>query len=77
MATELTWLGHGSWSIASGDTKILLDPFLDDTGFSELVKLPVHRRRERTVLFQQEAYPELAPTLGHYVHAGFSHAVYI
>ncbi len=31
MATELTWLGHGSWSIASGDTKILLDPFLDDS----------------------------------------------
>ena len=31
MATELTWLGHGSWSIASGGTKILLDPFLDDS----------------------------------------------
>lgn len=31
MATELTWLGHGSWSIAAGDTAILLDPFLDES----------------------------------------------
>jgi len=31
MATELTWLGHGSWSIASGGHAILLDPFLDDS----------------------------------------------
>jgi L-ascorbate metabolism protein UlaG (beta-lactamase superfamily) len=31
MATELTWLGHGSWSIKTGDTQVLLDPFLDDS----------------------------------------------
>jgi L-ascorbate metabolism protein UlaG (beta-lactamase superfamily) len=31
MATELTWLGHGSWWIESSGTKILLDPFLDDS----------------------------------------------
>ncbi len=31
MATELTWLGHGSWSIAAGEETILLDPFLDDS----------------------------------------------
>ena len=31
MASELTWLGHGSWSIASGGLQILLDPFLDDS----------------------------------------------
>lgn len=30
MATELTWLGHASWSIQTGDHKILLDPFLND-----------------------------------------------
>ena len=30
MATELTWLGHGTWLIESGETRILLDPFLDD-----------------------------------------------
>lgn len=30
MATELTWLGHGSWSIAAGESTVLLDPFLDD-----------------------------------------------
>ncbi len=30
MATELTWLGHGSWSIAAGKDHVLLDPFLDD-----------------------------------------------
>ncbi len=31
MTTELTWLGHGSWSIATGDHTVLLDPFLDDS----------------------------------------------
>ena len=31
MAAELTWLGHGSWSIAAGDHAILIDPFLDDS----------------------------------------------
>jgi len=30
MSTELTWLGHGSWSIATGGKTLLLDPFLDD-----------------------------------------------
>ncbi len=30
MATELTWLGHGSWSIKTGEHTILLDPFLND-----------------------------------------------
>jgi L-ascorbate metabolism protein UlaG (beta-lactamase superfamily) len=29
MATELTWLGHGSWQVKTGDTTILLDPFLE------------------------------------------------
>jgi L-ascorbate metabolism protein UlaG (beta-lactamase superfamily) len=31
MATELTWLGHGAWSIATGAHNIVLDPFLDDS----------------------------------------------
>jgi len=31
MATELTWLGHGTWSIATGGHHVLLDPFLDDS----------------------------------------------
>jgi len=31
MATELTWLGHGSWMITSGTHQLLLDPFLDDS----------------------------------------------
>lgn len=31
MATELTWLGHGSWSITTGGHRILLDPFLDES----------------------------------------------
>ncbi len=31
MATELTWLGHGSWSIQTGGHSILLDPFLNDS----------------------------------------------
>lgn len=30
MSTELTWLGHGGWSIHSGKYRVLLDPFLDD-----------------------------------------------
>ena len=31
MATQLQWLGHGSWSIQSGNSKVLLDPFLDES----------------------------------------------
>ncbi|NUQ64153.1 MAG: metal-dependent hydrolase [Pirellulales bacterium] len=31
MASELTWLGHGSWLIATGGHHILLDPFLTDS----------------------------------------------
>ncbi len=30
MTAVLTWLGHGTWLIETDDTKILLDPFLDD-----------------------------------------------
>ncbi|MCA9215131.1 MAG: metal-dependent hydrolase [Planctomycetales bacterium] len=30
MPIELTWLGHASWQIRSGDHTILLDPFLND-----------------------------------------------
>lgn len=30
MATDLTWLGHGSWQIKSSGTTLLLDPFLND-----------------------------------------------
>ena len=28
---ELKWLGHGSWQIQCGETKILLDPFLNES----------------------------------------------
>ena len=31
MSTELTWLGHGSWALDIEGTKVLLDPFLDDS----------------------------------------------
>jgi L-ascorbate metabolism protein UlaG (beta-lactamase superfamily) len=31
MATELTWLGHGAWSIRTGENTLLVDPFLDDS----------------------------------------------
>ena len=31
MATELTWLGHGSWSISIDGHHVLLDPFLNDS----------------------------------------------
>ncbi len=30
MSVELTWLGHGTWIIASGSHRVLLDPFLND-----------------------------------------------
>ena len=30
MSFELTWLGHGSWAMQIGESKVLLDPFLDD-----------------------------------------------
>lgn len=31
MPTTLTWLGHGTWLIATGGHSILVDPFLDDS----------------------------------------------
>ena len=31
MATKLTWLGHGTWALDIGGTKVVLDPFLDDS----------------------------------------------
>lgn len=31
MAVELTWYGHATWLISTGEHKILLDPFLDDS----------------------------------------------
>jgi L-ascorbate metabolism protein UlaG (beta-lactamase superfamily) len=31
VATELTWLGHGAWSIHTSGKNLLLDPFLDDS----------------------------------------------
>lgn len=30
MASELTWLGHGTWLIETSGKTIILDPFLDD-----------------------------------------------
>lgn len=30
MATEITWLGHGSWTIHTGGLSLVLDPFLDE-----------------------------------------------
>jgi L-ascorbate metabolism protein UlaG (beta-lactamase superfamily) len=31
MPTQLTWLGHGTWSLATGKHHVLVDPFLDDS----------------------------------------------
>ncbi len=31
MSIKLTWYGHGSWLISTGEYKILLDPFLNDS----------------------------------------------
>ena len=31
MSIQLTWLGHGTWSLAVADHTILLDPFLDES----------------------------------------------
>lgn len=30
MPIEITWLGHGTFSLTIGDQKVLIDPFLDD-----------------------------------------------
>lgn len=30
MATEVTWLGHGSWSLRIGECDVLVDPFLKE-----------------------------------------------
>lgn len=42
MATELTWLGHGSWLIEIDGVKILLDPFLDENPASPIKADDVH-----------------------------------
>lgn len=34
MASELRWMGHGTWLISTKSTHILLDPFLDDSPVS-------------------------------------------
>jgi L-ascorbate metabolism protein UlaG (beta-lactamase superfamily) len=31
MAVEITWLGHATWQIKTGQHTILIDPFLDDS----------------------------------------------
>lgn len=31
MASQLKWLGHGSWALEIGEYHVLLDPFLDDS----------------------------------------------
>lgn len=31
MTTELTWLGHGSWSLQVADKTVILDPFLNES----------------------------------------------
>ena len=31
MSVELTWYGHATWLISTGEYRILLDPFLDDS----------------------------------------------
>ena len=31
MATNLTWLGHNCWLVETGEAKLLLDPFLDQS----------------------------------------------
>lgn len=31
MTTTVTWLGHGSWSLKTAESSVLLDPFLDDS----------------------------------------------
>ena len=45
MTTEITWLGHGSWSIRTGDHTILLDPFLNDspTSTNNRITAPLER----------------------------------
>ena len=30
MSLEITWLGHATWMVSTGEHKILIDPFLDD-----------------------------------------------
>src|SRR4051812_5767053 len=30
MAIEVTWLGHGTFAVASGKHRLIIDPFLDD-----------------------------------------------
>lgn len=31
MPTKITWLGHNTWAVDTGERKLLVDPFLDDS----------------------------------------------
>lgn len=42
MTVRLTWLGHGGWSIQTGETTLLLDPFLNDCPTAKLTADQVH-----------------------------------
>jgi L-ascorbate metabolism protein UlaG (beta-lactamase superfamily) len=42
MATEITWFGHNTWLIETGEHKILLDPFLDNNPSSPVKAKDVH-----------------------------------
>ncbi len=45
MAIEVTWLGHSTWWIESGDNKILLDPFIGGNPAAKMAStslIPTH-----------------------------------
>ncbi|MBM4088666.1 MAG: metal-dependent hydrolase [Planctomycetes bacterium] len=62
MIKELTWLGHGSWSLRLGATVVLLDPFLDESPTSPVKAADV------------EAHYILV-SHGHYDHIGDTVAI--
>jgi len=57
MATELQWLGHGSWLIQTNGTQIVLDPFLDD---SPVAPVKSHQVQAQYVLVSHGHFDHIA-----------------
>ncbi|ASV74456.1 metal-dependent hydrolase [Thermogutta terrifontis] len=57
MATELQWLGHGSWLIQTNGTRIVLDPFLDD---SPVAPVKSHQVQAEYVLVSHGHFDHIA-----------------
>ena len=61
MSTQLTWLGHATWLIESGDHSILLDPFLTD---SPAAPVKAEEVNPNTILVSHGHFDHIADVAG-------------